>query len=76
MSALRGTEHLTGEQRELARALRQAARIVGHAALPAEYRAAAFCYVAPKLLAGAAGAGDPRELVPADRCPEAPRRSW
>jgi hypothetical protein len=76
MSALRGTEHLTGEQRELARALRQAARIVAHAALPAEYRAAAFCYVAPPLVAGAIAPDPPRRRAPADRCPETPRRSW
>lgn len=38
---------LTAEQRALARGLRDAARIVGHAALPAEHRAAAFIFILP-----------------------------
>lgn len=38
---------LTAEQRALARGLRDAARIVGHAALPAEHRNAAFIFILP-----------------------------
>lgn len=75
MASTRGTDTLTPEQRALARSLRQAARIIGHAALPAEYRAPAFVVLAPIIVAGDTRASDPRDLVPADRCPEAPRRS-
>jgi hypothetical protein len=76
MDPVRDDSHLTPEQRRVARALRQAARIVGHAALPAEYRGPAFVFLAPIIVAGARGPADPRDLAPADRCPEAPRRSW
>lgn len=38
---------LTADQRALARGLRDAARIVGHAALPAEHRTAAFIFILP-----------------------------
>jgi hypothetical protein len=69
MALRNGTEYLTPDQRALARALRDAARIVGHAALPAEYRAAAFCYVAPRLVAGAGN-------DPPDRQPLTPGPSW
>lgn len=43
---------LSPVERELARRLRQAARIVGHAALPSEYRDAAFARVLDLELAG------------------------
>lgn len=55
---------LTPEQRELARSLRQAARIIGHAALPAEYRAPAFVVLAPIIVAGARRNGEPQPAPP------------
>lgn len=63
MASTRGTDTLTPEQRALARSLRQAARIVGHAALPAEYRAPAFLLLAPIIVNGAP-APDPQPVTP------------
>lgn len=75
MASTRGTDTLTPEQRAIARSLRQAARIIGHAALPAEYRAPAFVVLAPIIVARDTTRG-PQDLVPGGRCPKEPRRSW
>lgn len=73
MAPHRGTDQLTPEQRAIARALRQAARIVGHAALPAEYRAAAFCYIAPSLV-NSSTTDEPAAPEPA--AGRRPARTW
>lgn len=70
----RGTDLLPPEHRELARSLRQAARIVGHAALPADYRLAAFLAITPLLVPRGSPLA-PADLAGATRGPLPPVRS-